>query len=84
MMLSISACLDNCESCYWDTSAKCLMSGCKQGFARKADGKCYGESVSVHSKETFVMYQNVCACIHACVPVCMHASSHLCQCNNSH
>ena len=88
MMLFISACPTNCESCYWDSTAKCLMSGCKQGFARKADGTCVGECVSTHTMETYLLCIRMCmhvyihACMYACMHVCVHMSSHLCQYNN--
>ncbi|KAI0209770.1 hypothetical protein LSAT2_005508 [Lamellibrachia satsuma] len=36
-----TVCPTDCESCYLDgTTSKCLMSGCKQGFARKTDEIC--------------------------------------------
>ena len=56
VMLSISACPGDCESCYLDdTTPKCLMSGCKQGFARKTDKICVGKFVPVRAMEAYLL-----------------------------
>ena len=54
MMLSMSVCPGTCESCYLKgTTATCLTSGCKQGYAAKSDGACAGEYVPVCNFETY-------------------------------
>ena len=64
-MLFTLACPSNCESCYLDVTAKCLMSGCKQGYARKSDGTCAGESMPVCSMEKYLLF--IRTCIRECV-----------------
>ena len=55
MILSISECPANCDLCDTDGSnTKCLLSGCQQGYTRKSDGTCAGESVSAHSANVLV------------------------------